>query len=318
MIKQLENKRGLFIFGDPAGAKACLSICYTLNNDLNLALSNRVYPFYENFITTVENSTTKTIVEWFDYHNPDYLFTGTSLPDKNELLFIKEAQKRKIVSFSFIDHWINIKERFKLNEDYVYPSKICLINKQAREIAISEGIPAEIIQVNDNPYYDYLKKWHPPFSKIEMLEQLKLNSETEYILYAPEPFTKFDLQNKYGFDEVSGLKHIINALNELQDWDLHIVVKAHPNQNHQIFDEILHNKNVTYVTDFDINLLLYYSKCVFGFFSNSLIEASKMNCTIYRLLIDLKNPALDPLNELSIGKKIKNKRELLTELKNKR
>ena len=317
LIPKIENKRGLFIFGDPAGAKACLSIGYKLNSDLNLILSNRVYPFYENFNITVENSAKRTIEEWFDYHNPDYLFTGTSIPNKNELLFIKEAQLRNIKTYSFVDHWINIKERFKLNDDYVYPSEICLIDTKAKEIAISEGIPAEIIQVTDNPYYHYLKNWHPPCSKIEMLAQLKLKSETEYILYAPEPFTTFDLQKKYGFDEVSGLLHIINALNELKNSNLHIVVKAHPNQNHEIFDTIIQNTNVSYVTDFDLNLLLYYSKCVFGFFSNSLIEASLMNCTIYRILIDLKNPALDPLRELRIGKKIKNKRELLTVLKNK-
>lgn len=315
LIAKLKNKKGLFVYGDPAGAKACLSICSMLNNDLNLVLSNRVYSFSESFNITVENNDNKTIIEWFDYHNPDYLFTGTSIPDKNELLFILEAQQRNIKTFSFVDHWINIKERFKLYENYVYPSEICLINQKAKDIALSEGIPDELLQITDNPYYAYLHTWRPIFSKVEILKQLNLNSEDEYIVYAPEPLTTFGMQNKFGFDELSGLRHIIDALNQLQNKKLKVIVKAHPNQNHEIFREITKNDSIIYLKDFDLNSLVYYSKSVFGFFSNSLIEASKMDCKIYRILIDLKDNTLDSLEDLNIGLIIENKQELLIELK---
>lgn len=315
LIAKLKNKKGLFVYGDPAGAKACLSICSILNNDLNLVLSNRIYSFSKSFNITVENNATKTIIEWFDYHNPDYLFTGTSIPDKNELFFILEAQLRNIKTFSFVDHWINIKERFKLNENYVYPSEICLINQKAKDIALNEGILPELLQITDNPYYTYLDNWRPTYSRIEILEQLNLDSDAEYIVYAPEPFTTFGLQKKFGFDELSGLQHIINALNQIKNKKIKIIVKAHPNQNHEIFREIINNDSIIYLKDFDLNSLLFYSKSVFGFFSNSLLEASKLNCKVYRILIDLKDPTLDSLSDQNIGDIIKSKQELLIELK---
>jgi hypothetical protein len=316
LVEQFENKKGLFVFGDPAGAKACLSICSRLNNNLNLIISNRIYPFFENFNVNVENSTSKTISEWFEDHQPDYVFTGTSIPDKNELRFLQEAQTRNIKSFSFVDHWININERFKLNESYVYPSQVYLIDEEAKSIAIKEGLPSELIRIVGNPYYTFLENWTPFFTKSELFSKLGISKDSHYILFAPEPISSFNLQDKYGFDEVSGLNYLVKSLEELKFDNIKIIVKAHPNQNHIVFKEYIEKKECIYLEDFDINHLFYYSKVVIGYFSNSLIEASKMNCKIFRLLIDKKSTLIDPLLHQNIGQIINKKEQLLTELIN--
>ena len=56
-----------------------------------------------------------------------------------------------------------------------------------------------------------------------------------------------------------------------------------------------------YVKDQNINNLIYYSKIVVGFFSNSLIEANIMGKDVLRLHIDLKDVSLDPILGKNIG-----------------
>ncbi len=47
----------------------------------------------------------------FELFKPDFLFCGTS-SDKFELPYIKEVRKRAVCSISFLDHWVNYRERF--------------------------------------------------------------------------------------------------------------------------------------------------------------------------------------------------------------
>lgn len=319
MHKQFLGKKGIFVFSDPAGAKACLALATSLNQNEILVISNREYSFFSDFNVIVQAVSKKSIKSWIELFEPEFIFTGTSFPEKIELSFIKEAAAREIKTYSFVDHWINIKKRFLSNEAYIFPSEIWLIDEEAKSKALQEGLKEELLHISGNPYYDYLGKWKPILTKESVIESLGLCNHAEYILYAPEPISTFNLQEKYGYDELDGLKHIIYCLNEVGLSKTDIIIKGHPNQKSQIFlDYIKHtgNKNILYVQDFDINHLIYYSKVVIGYFSNSLIEATKMNKKVFRLLIDLSDLNLDPFKEMKIGKKIYDSIELNYELLN--
>ena len=44
----------------------------------------------------VNNSNDRSILEWYDFFDPDFVFTGTSLPAKIEFGFLIEAKSRKL------------------------------------------------------------------------------------------------------------------------------------------------------------------------------------------------------------------------------
>ena len=315
-MSKIKGQKGLFVFSDPAGAKACLALAKSFKQKTLLIISDRKYSFYSEFNIIVNNSNYRSILEWYDFFDPDFVFTGTSLPAKIELAFLKEAKKKGIKTYSFVDHWTNMSERFKYFNEYIYPNELWVIDEYAKEIAINEGVKENIIVVNGNPYYDYLKGWQPNISRRDMLNMIGLKKDENYILYAPEPISTYNLEAKYGFDELSGLTYLNKILKNIKAKNFKIIVKAHPNQNHKIFEDYIleHNNNI-YLKEFDLNNLIYYAKCVIGFFSNSLIEANVMGKKIFRLLIKLREKNIDILENKNIGKRIFLEKELSEELK---
>lgn len=317
MINRFNRKRGLFVFSDPAGAKVCLALAAELPQENIIVLSDRVYSFFNNFNANVRSHDDMKVSEWFESFQPNYIFTGTSLPVSIELRFIQEAIIRKINSYSFIDHWINMKERFNSFSKYIFPSQVLVIDDHAKKQAISEGIPPEILFIYDNPYYDYLKNWKPSFSRNYFLSILGLPQNAKYILYAPEPISSFNLQEKYGYDELTGLIQLNNSLRKMLLPEVWLIVKGHPNQNPRIFTDFIKNHsgdNIMFLNDYDLNQLIFFSEVVVGYFSNSLIEATKMNKRVIRLLINLYNEEKDPFRNKDIGVIVDNLNNLELEL----
>lgn len=315
-MSKIKGQKGLLVFSDPAGAKACLALAKSLKQKTLLIISDRKYSFYSEFNLKINLFDLRSIKEWFNFFKPDFVFTGTSIPNKIELKFLKEAKNNKIKTYSFVDHWTNISERFKNYNEYLYPDELWLIDEYAKEKALKDGIDENIIVISGNPYYDYLKNWKPIISKDKLFQKIRLRKNEKYILYAPEPLSKFNLQKQYGFDELSGLIHLNKSLKELKLSNIKIVVKAHPNQQHEVFESYISKQsNILYLKNININDLIYYCECVVGFFSNSIIESFKMNKKVLRIMIDLIDKKLDFLRVLNIGNIINNKQELNIQLK---
>jgi hypothetical protein len=58
------------------------------------------------------------------------------------------------------------------------------------------------------------------------------------------------------------------------------------------------------ISNVDLNHLIYYSSFVLGFFSNSLIEASILGKSTFRVLYKLNRTENDPLNDSNVGVRI--------------
>ena len=315
MIDQLLKGKGLIAFSDPGGAKACLAVGEKLTGEEVILVSDRQYPFFSDFSVNVIPS--QDNIEHLFSHQIDYVYTGTSSPERIELKILKEARKRKITSFSFVDHWTNMRKRFiDSSGDLILPDKVCVIDKRAKTIAINDGIDKNIIVITGNPYHEWLLTWKPKISRLEFLENVGLiGNSHKLVVFAPDPISNVNGKDAYGFDEYSATK-ILTALfdtykTELAEWN--VLIKSHPNQNNEkLYEMIQHNKSFVFLpSEIDTNSLIYYSDIIIGFFSSFLIEASILNKTILRLLPD--NLIKDPIAPLNIGK-IVNKNQLLEEL----
>lgn len=308
-ISYFKNKKIAFVFSDPGGAKSTIAFYLELKKILQdqILISDRFHAFYNSMGVEVEIIDKKNVESFIENFRPDIIITGTSFPSNIELNCIKYFTN-KIPIISIIDHWINFKMRFVLNEQIYYPNNIFVIDKIAKKNATKEGIPKELIILKNNSYFNYLKKWVPSLTYENLKSLLGIELSCNYILYAPEPLSTFQLKKKFGFDEIDGLVNICKIFHEEKLYiNTYIIVKCHANQDPDIFNKFINTLNndlankIIVLIDFDINILIYYSKIVIGFFSNSLIEAIIMKKNVIRNLIGLQNKNLDSLSNKKIG-----------------
>jgi len=294
----------IFVFSDPGGAKPCLALMEENNLSNAIAISDRQYPFYNDFNATVRimNHDFKLFVDDFQ---PELIFTGTSYTSDIEKQFIQIAKDKNIPCYSFVDHWTSFVERFTdVTGKMTLPDEVWVIDQMAKRLAIDQCIDETKLVISGNPYHDWLRNWKPDMSKGEFLKQIGLQAVNKKILvYAPDPLSNVNGKDLYGFDELSSTLTLVELfethITELRDWI--VLVKAHPNQNRNKLNKIISGHSPFHLLseNVDTNTTIYYADVVIGFFSSFLVEASIMKKLVLRFFVE--QVFNDPLAELKIG-----------------
>ena len=309
MIPELKGK-GLFVFSDPGGAKPVLALL-KLNLDLKdyLVVSDREYDFFSDFNIPITSYTTGCEVHILKRFSPDFIFCGTSYTSSIELDFLSEAKKFNIPSFAFVDHYTNFLNRFELNGKMVYPDTICVVDSKAHSIIMGFHTPSIVI-VTSNFYHVYLKGWKPPVSKDIFFTKNNIPKKNKLIVFAPEPLSNVGGKDFYGLDEFSVFRNIIKSLKNFCTDNISIVIKAHPNQKKDLFENIKLPESFHVISgeNLHVNTLIYHADVVIGIFSNILIEAAILETKVIRCLIGLKKE--DPFSHFQIGKVANSESEL--------
>lgn len=283
--------KGLIAFSDPAGAKACLALHWILTNTHGLdtirLVSNKSYSFYADWNTEV------TIIDdpaGVDLSGLDWVFTGTSHPDSSyhfEVNLLKQAQEQNIFTASFIDHWTNLSERFSLNNTFIFPDIIFVIDPQLIQRAIEAGIPAEKLVVSENPYVQYIRLYWKSQLSIEQFRKLYTipESVTTILTYAPDPISLRHELSDFGFNEFTVLEELLQLLR--QHPEVFLIVKTHPlqplEQLNKLIREAKSQRLVLETANRIDNLeLMFHSTAIIGFLSNFLWEASALRKPVYR------------------------------------
>jgi hypothetical protein len=279
---------GIFIFSDPAGAKACLALNEMLLIE-NVAgkrrlISNKTYSFYGQFSAKVEIIENENIPDISKNIEPvDWIFTGTSHPDSSmgfELIFLKNAPAK---SFSFIDHWTNFKLRFILDGELVLPDIIFVLDNKAKALAIEDGLPADKISLLENPYLFYLKNYQrPTIDRSSFCIMLNIPEDKKIVLYAPDPIS---LRSKAERNEIS----ILEELLDLSENNFILLVKFHPLQPFEVINKIMEGRNdIRIINDSAFMPVDIFKNvnCIVGFYSNYLLEAATLNRNIITYMIN--------------------------------
>jgi CDP-glycerol glycerophosphotransferase (TagB/SpsB family) len=281
--------KGIFLFSDPSGAKSCLALASILKkNHIGGfdVVSNKKYDFYTDWDVEV------TINEQFDLslveNKPDWIFTGTSHPESSNFFEVKQIAKARqlnIYIYSFIDHWVNFRLRYEGLLPGEFPDEIWVIDKEAKKLAIEEGLPEEQLTIRENPYHYYLSHyWKPKCSEKDYLAALGVPIHHFHILFAPDPFSLRGRDKQVGFSEIDALRDLLNVIGLLNN-DIYLLIKAHPLQPHEQLINLLNaSQNVQYqfITDGDVPELINASDLVIGMYSNLLLEAFVLNKKVIR------------------------------------
>lgn len=302
-INYFKINRGLFVFSDPGGAKPLLSFIKINKLKDFKVISDRNYTFFSDFNINVLHLKNLNIEGIINEYKPDYIFTGTSYTSKIELRFLNIANRYNIDTYSYIDHYTNYRERFILNNKYIYPKKTILIDKLAENIAIKNNLHknSELIIMN-NYYYEFLRTWKPKTTRKKLIKNYKINSDNKVLVFAPDPISNTKDNKKYLFDEYDIWNDLADVLKKINSKKLFIVVKPHPNQDKTTLFDVVKKENINNVIFFDQENsidLLFYSNIVVGMFSSILKEASVFKKKIIRHFP--QNISEDPFNKLNLG-----------------
>lgn len=312
---QLPGNHIAFIFSDQAGANACIALAKLMENDASIFLySNRNYnDSLKEVIQTKEQPSLNGI---------ETVFLGTSHPASSkyfELNCLKQAKQKNIYTISFVDHWVNFRLRFTdENGQTIYPNEIWVVDEKAKQLAMDEGLPAEILKVTGNPYHEYLKEqWKPAWKDKCYFNFLNIEPDAFHIVFAPDPLSLRNVKEKAGFNEAEALRDILGIITDFNDEHICLVVKCHPLQPEEILrSEIDKRKwsNVFLIKNADTLELINAADLIIGFYSNFLLDAKALNKSVVRYYPG--NDNADLLRHDHSFLKIKEKASLYNHLKN--
>lgn len=318
-LNNITIKKCLFVFSDPGGAKPILSIIknYEFNN--YTVYSDRDYNFYKDFDVEVNIINISDVQNICNENKPDIIFTGTSYTSILEVQFIKTAKINSISTFSYIDHYTNLKSRFKLNDNFYFPDEIFLIDTNALEIGLKEGLNNHSqLHLLENPYHYFLKRWEPKIDRNNLIENFTIRKDVKILVFGPDPLSNVNHISDYGYDEIDVWKDLEYAITKSNLLEYVIIVKLHPNQNKEYLYQVLTKskilKNIYMFEDKNSIDLLFHADIVIGMFSSILIEANIINTNSKVIRHLPKKNISDPIKHLNIGLISQNKYELKSNL----
>ena len=150
---------------------------------------------------------------------------STSIHSALENTFVTALKEQNIFCIQFIDVWINYKKRFETvkesgERNWLFPDEIFTLDETARSQMIAEGIPAQIINIVGQPYFELRMRSYAR-------RQADTTSVSGRILLVTQPISRF-YGETLGYDEFTFMACCLEGARAAKiNWnDLDVVV--HP------------------------------------------------------------------------------------------
>lgn len=132
---------------------------------------------------------------------------------KDEISFVKIAAKHNVTSIQFIDTWYGYKKRFMSLGETIFPNHILVIDEKAKEEAISEGLPEDLLYEIGNPSWAN-NKIFPAKSKKD-------------IVFVSQPINRH-YKRTLGYNELDAWNEVIKLRDNYPDAVNKLIIAQHP------------------------------------------------------------------------------------------
>lgn len=346
------SKKVLLFSRDPGGAntvaplyKELIKKGYNVNLYGKDVALNKYHQYGLNGIdinNVLSNVSQKEIQKFLKLEIPDFIITGTSADDFTEKYLWKSAEELGIPSFAILDQWINyglrfskfnvseLKEYEKKKEHIYLPYKILVMDNYAKEQMIKEGIEEDRILVSGHPYFDYLLSQKEIITN-KIIKDFRRNigcNEGDYIItYVSEPISETynesdESEHYWGYSERTVFKEFISILNaavEKSDKKIKFIIRLHPKENENNYNDLIDNinNNISIMVDKKLDgfELMCASNLICGMSSMFLIEGAVLGIPIVSMQMGLKRDNPFILDRIGIVKSILYKEELEEKIK---
>lgn len=159
----------------------------------------------------------------------DWLLCGSGWQSALERDAIRAGRFAGKKTVTFLDHWVNYRERFEENGQLVLPDEIRVGDEDALRIAKSV-FPGHPVVLEDNPYVLDLRD---EIGAVAALPQAR--GRTGKILYVCEPIADHAAQaygdaRHFGYTEHDALQFFLDKLDLLDAGSPSIVIRPHPSE----------------------------------------------------------------------------------------
>ena len=305
----------LFYAHDPGGANTLFPLIEPLKkngHDLFIYGANAALKILPD-ITCYQGDTDELIKKIM----PDFVITGTSTDDLTEKKIKQSARKFGIKSLAILDAWINynrftkyscteLNENGRYDETEYLPDYYIVMDDYAKQEAIKEKVPSEIIYPLGNPHFEFIKQ---QIEKLEVSDLRKklLGNKTKVVVYA-------SCADFVDYGKNTDKENVLDLLEVLPN-NANFIVKPHPRDIKGFFDDV---KGITIIDNIPSQEVIKASDLVVSSNSMLLIESLIMNqpCISYQKhQRDKNNFILTKIGALPfINDKIELKREVLKKL----
>jgi len=165
----------------------------------------------------------------------DNILCGSSWQSHLEYNAVKQANNLNIPCITFLDHWVNYKERFTRNGESYLPDEIWVGDKEAKVLAkkLFANIPIRLVA---NPYFQDICD---ELSEIPVKNLPK--SDAISILYVCEPvhepaLIQFGDGYYLGYTEDEALRFFLSNLAVFNESIKQIVIRPHPSESNDKYD----------------------------------------------------------------------------------
>ena len=200
------------------------------------------------------------------------LITTTSIKNSFEFKAKIECKKHNIKIISVLDHWINYKLRFKVNNKIHLPDEIWVFDKYAKKLSMKFFPKSKIIQ-KKNYYFEYVS------------QKINKNKNKNKILYICEGNQK--IKNIFNYEKKNLTKIITKFKYDFRK-NLKLLIKLHPNSKDVfVYKKIMNNlnfKKFNILKNKGIEDVLSDSKKVVGVRTYGLYLASQNSIKTFTLL----------------------------------
>lgn len=164
----------------------------------------------------------------------DWVLCGTSWQSNLERLAIVQAKAADKKVVSFLDHWVNYKERFQEGGVSVYPDEIWVGDVEAEKLAQTQ-LPGVPTVMKSNPYFEDLRI---QFEKIKISPPDLTRCS---VLYVCEPIREHALiqygdERYWGYTEEEALAYFIDNINALGHTISSVKIRPHPSESRNKYD----------------------------------------------------------------------------------
>lgn len=219
---------------DAGGAELLASFVARTGGDWRFVLEGPALKVFQRRLGVVQCSTLEAAIA-----ECDAIVTGSSWQSDLEWLAIDAARTARKNSVTFLDHWVNYRERFSREGIEHLPDALWVGDTYAEEMA-RRLFPAMPIELVDNPYFEDIR------ADIARQSAFTRSHSIEHgirILFVTEPLSEHAMRAYgdplyWGYTEFDALRYLQANLSSLGAPVVELVIRPHPSEKSGKYHDI--------------------------------------------------------------------------------
>lgn len=208
---------------DAGGSEIISSYILQNNLSVNYCLEGPAIKIFKRKIGDIENKSLLDVI-----NNSDWILCGSSWQSDIEWKALYEAKNNKKKAITYLDHWVNYKERFIRSNVTHFPDEIWVGDDYAMKI-IDRSFPNIKKKKINNPYFLEIRREYEKHKNVSLVNNNSILFVSDNISGAAKK--QFNNEAYYGYTDMDSLNLLIKNLDNINININKINIRPHPSES---------------------------------------------------------------------------------------